>query len=53
MLITELKSRETIEALLTGKVFIINCHGCREVRFPEEEAVERLIAFIRKDRGEL
>ena len=38
MLITELKSRETIEALLTGKVFIINCHGCKEVHFPEKEA---------------
>ena len=40
MLITELKSREAIEALLTGKVFIINCHGCKEVRFPEKEADE-------------
>ena len=38
MLITELKSRETIDALLTGKVFIINCHGCKEVSFPEKEA---------------
>ena len=38
MLITELKSREAIEALLTGKVFIINCHGCKEVHFPEKEA---------------
>ena len=38
MLITQLKSREAIEALATGKVFIINCHGCKEVRFPEEEA---------------
>ena len=40
MLITELKSKETIEALTPGKVFIINCHGCREVSFPEEGAVE-------------
>ena len=38
MLITELKSKETIEALVTGKVFIINCHGCKEIRFPEQEA---------------
>ncbi len=38
MLITELKSKEAITALLSGKVFIINCHGCKEVRFPEEEA---------------
>jgi electron transport complex protein RnfC len=40
MLITQLKDKETILSLLEGKVFIINCHGCREVRFPEEEAVE-------------
>ena len=40
MLITELKSRETIDALITGKVFIINCHGCKEVSFPEKEAEE-------------
>ena len=38
MLITELKSRETILSLVTGKVFIINCHGCKEVHFPEAEA---------------
>jgi len=38
MLITELKARETIEGLITGKVFIINCHGCKEIRFPEQEA---------------
>ena len=40
MLITELKSKETILSLITGKVFIINCHGCKEVRFPEEAAKE-------------
>ena len=38
MLITELKSKEVIESLITGKVFIINCHGCKEIRFPEAEA---------------
>ena len=38
MLITELKAKEAIEALVTGKVFIINCHGCREIYFPEHEA---------------
>ena len=38
MLITELKAREAIDALITGKVFIINCHGCKEIRFPEHEA---------------
>ena len=40
MLITQLKSKETIEALTSGKVFIVNCHGCKEVRFPEKEARE-------------
>ncbi len=40
MLITQLKSKETITSLVNGKVFIINCHGCKEVRFPEKEACE-------------
>ncbi|MCC8067160.1 MAG: hypothetical protein LIO94_08685 [Clostridiales bacterium] len=39
MLITELKSKETICSLTDGKkVFMINCHGCREVYFPLDEA---------------
>ena len=38
MLITELKNKETIQSLLRGKVFILNCHGCKEIRFPEQEA---------------
>ena len=38
MLITELKAKETILSLVEGKAFIINCHGCREIRFPEKEA---------------
>ena len=38
MLITELKSKEAILSLITGKVFVINCHGCKEIRFPEKEA---------------
>ena len=38
MLITELKSKEAIAAAVKGKVFIINCHGCKEIRFPEKEA---------------
>ena len=38
MLITELKAKETILSLITGKVFIINCHGCKEVYFAEHEA---------------
>ena len=40
MLITELKSREDIEALLPGKVFVLLCHGCKEIYFPEKEAGE-------------
>ena len=40
MLITEMKSLDTLNALVTGKVFVINCHGCMEVHFPEKEADE-------------
>ena len=40
MLITELKSRESLEAYLSGKTFILNCFGCKEVHFPEKEADE-------------
>ena len=40
MLITELKAKETLLAQLKGKVFIINCHGCKEIHFPEKEAEE-------------
>ena len=38
MLITELKNVDTIKGLIVGKAFIINCHGCKEIRFPEHEA---------------
>ena len=38
MLITELKNKEVIRGLVQGKVFIINCHGCKEIYFPEQEA---------------
>lgn len=37
MLITQMKPKETVLSLIQGKVFIINCHGCREVSFPLEE----------------
>ena len=40
MLITELKAKETILSLAADKVFIINCHGCKEIYFPEHEADE-------------
>lgn len=36
MLITELKSKETIASLVDGKSFMINCQGCKEVHFPEK-----------------
>ena len=38
MLITELKAKEAILSLVSGKAFIINCHGCKEIHFPEAEA---------------
>ena len=40
MLITELKAKETLRSQIQGKVFIINCHGCREIYFPEAEVNE-------------
>ena len=38
MLITELKDKEVIKSQLQGKVFVLVCHGCKEVHFPEQEA---------------
>ena len=40
MLITELKAKDTILSLVSGKVFLIHCHGCKEIHFPEKEAEE-------------
>ena len=37
MLITEMKAKETVLSLAQGKVFLLNCHGCKEIRFPEQE----------------
>ena len=45
MLITELKNKDVIKSQLQGKVFILVCHGCKEVHFPEKEADE-LIAEL-------
>lgn len=40
MLITRLKPRETLEKLCEGiKISIINCLGCKEIEFPEEETL--------------
>ena len=53
MLITQLKDREAIEALIDGKAFIINCFGCKEVHFPEAEieALEKELADAGKVTG--
>ena len=40
MLITELKSKDVIKSLIKGKVFVLVCHGCKEIYFPEHEADE-------------
>ncbi|MBQ2109005.1 MAG: methylenetetrahydrofolate reductase C-terminal domain-containing protein [Bacteroidales bacterium] len=40
MLVTKLKDKDTVASLICGKAFIINCHGCKEVGFPEREAAE-------------
>ena len=50
MLITQLKDRETLDALAAGKVFIVNCHGCKEVRFPEKEANELQKEWLAADK---
>ena len=40
MLIIELKAKETLLSQIRGKVFLINCYGCREIHFPEAAAME-------------
>ena len=40
MLITQLKEKASIASAAKGNIFIINCHGCKEVHFPEKEARE-------------
>ena len=45
MLITELKNKDVIKSGIQGKVFILVCHGCKEIKFPEHEADE-LIAEL-------
>ena len=42
MLITELKNTDTILSSIRGKVFVIICHGCREIHFPEHQADQLL-----------
>lgn len=50
MLITMLKSWENIQSLLPEKVFVLQCHGCREVSFPEPEADELTNELLAADR---
>ena len=40
MLITELKNKDVIKSQLQGKVFVLVCHGCKEIKFPEHDADE-------------
>jgi electron transport complex protein RnfC len=40
MLVTKIKDKDTVASLICGKAFIINCHGCKEVGFPEREAAD-------------
>lgn len=48
MLITELKEKNVLLSRLRGKVFVLVCHGCKEIRFPEQEA-EELINELESD----
>ena len=50
MLITKLKSKEEILSLTSGSFFVINCHGCKEVGFPEEDAKVLEKALMEADR---
>ena len=50
MLITMLKSKEDIQSLLPEKVFVLQCHGCKEVSFPEAEAEELTRQLLAADR---
>ena len=46
MLITELKNKDLIKQQLQGKVFVLVCHGCREIHFPEHEADELISELV-------
>lgn len=51
MLVTKLKSKEELLSLLPEKVFVLQCHGCKELSFPEREAEELTHALL--DAGRL
>lgn len=50
MLITKLKSKDEILSLTSGSFFVINCHGCKEVGFPAEDAKALEKALMEADR---
>ena len=37
MLITEMKQKDALLSHISGKAFLLICHGCKEVHFPEQE----------------
>ena len=49
MLITELKNKDIIKSQLQGNVFVLICHGCREIQFPEHEADELVKELCQAD----
>ncbi len=49
MLITKQKSREDLQSLLPEKVFVLLCHGCKEVSFPEQEIEQLISEFLAAD----
>ena len=51
MLITQMKTKEDIISLVGEKVFMINCHGCKELHFPEQEAKDLQQALADKLTG--
>ena len=53
MLITELKSKDFIESQVNGKAFLLICHGCKEVHFPEQEVEELKKEMAGKSTGSL
>ena len=47
MLLTKMKSLEALEPALKGKIFIVTCHGCKEVNLSgAEHKAEELFASI-------
>ncbi len=46
MLITTMKPIEALASLLPDKVFVLQCRGCSELSFPEQEAKELIRALL-------